>query len=190
MKEEKNRTHGKTVKPVVDVAYLTNKDIPLEASGELEVKNENIYIVKNKTLEVIGKIEINENGRVQFLKVNEGEESPFILKRKSSNHYLIEPYPIPCLTPAPQNEVLKENITNSLNRMVISFKLLLLVCLYFLMHFMAAYPFPSLFGIVNICLANIMVIAAWKCFFAHKTAIIEEVKGFFEKYSLPEKDLH
>lgn len=139
---------------------------------------------------MIGKIEINENGRVQFLKVIEGEESPFIMKRTSSNHYLIEPYPIPWLTPTPEIQLLQENITQLLNQMDLCFKLILGVCIYFLWHFMAAHLLPSHYGMISSCFGIFLLRTAWKCFFANKNAILDEVKKFFEQHIKPEKDLH
>lgn len=84
---------------------------------------------------------------------------------------------------SPPHNLLEDNINEWLKQMDYSFKILCLVGIYFLGHFMVTFPMPSWFGIINICIGIGAMVAAWKCFFEHKNAIHPEVKAFLEKYS-------
>jgi len=193
MKEEKTIAQNKktktfkTVEPGVETAFLTSKNIPEGSSGKLELTKK---IENFEDINSVATIELDENGRITYLKVKKGEESPFILTKKNNQIYLLERPRIQYLTPTPQIELFQENITKCLNQMDICFKLILVVCIYFFGHFMAAHPLPSPYGILNACNCICLIIIAWKCFFANKNATLDEVKKFFEQHSKPQNDLN
>lgn len=183
MKPKKNSTSSKTVKPGVEVAYLTSKDIPTYSSGKLELTNDNVNCEKCDDKNCIAQIELDENGQIKYMRVLSGKKPPFVLMKKNNSIHFITNQPASYVSPQLPRTLLEDNLKDWLQQMDYSFKILCLVGIYFLGQFIVMNPLPSWYGIINICIGIGAMVAAWKCFFEHKNAIYPEVKAFLEKYS-------